>query len=327
MLDDLRKIAFKFQIEPEKTVGHAARVSSVISVLANLNLSFKNYLEVEFSRNSDFVKAYDNNNKTLESLQDDLELLLVDLKFGSFEASAAPNVIFTPTLFIDKVDTWKKDAFTNYKENILYGDFDNQKYLKKIEKQYSPFERNKIFKPLFQATSSDKSYKVKLLDKKSKKVLKKPEGALHDFYVPKVVRNSSPKSEFKTVQIFAKVKKEGNELDFSKKIKHVYYFEELEYETYPFKPTNITYLDTIYILYQQLNCKVDYEENMYLIHNDDFNLTVWGESREEVENSFSFAFHALYQNYALEVEEKLSSEAKQLKVKLLSIVKKVIDAD
>ena len=73
MLDELRDIAFRFQIDPNKTVGHAARISSVISVLSNINQSFQNFLEVEFFKNEEFVKAFEQNSKVLESLKEDLE--------------------------------------------------------------------------------------------------------------------------------------------------------------------------------------------------------------------------------------------------------------
>ena len=42
------------------------------------------------------------------------------------------------------------------------------------------------------------------------------------------------------------------------------------------------------------------------------------------ENAFSFTFHSLYQNFAVEKDEKLSRESQLLKKNLLNIVKKVI---
>ena len=149
MLDELRDIAFRFQIDPNKTVGHAARISSVISVLSNINQSFQNFLEVEFFKNEEFVKAFEQNSKVLESLKEDLELLLVDVKFGSFEAAAVPNIISLPSLFNDKVSAWKKETYEDYKENILYGEYESHDFLKKVMNRYNETERNQIFKTLF----------------------------------------------------------------------------------------------------------------------------------------------------------------------------------
>ena len=54
MLDKLRDIAIRFQIDPELTVGHAAKVTTVIKVLTEMNKSFSNFLEVEFLKNDEF---------------------------------------------------------------------------------------------------------------------------------------------------------------------------------------------------------------------------------------------------------------------------------
>jgi hypothetical protein len=64
---------------------------------------------------------------------------------------------------------------------------------------------------------------------------------------------------------------------------------------------------------------------MYVIQNEELDITVWGESREEAEDSFAFTFHSLYQNFATEIDSKLSKDAKSLKENLLKTVKKVID--
>lgn len=326
MLDELRDIAFRFQIDPDKTVGHAARMSSVISVLSSINQSFQNFLEVEFFKNEEFVKAYEQNEKVLESLKEDLELLLVDLKFSSFEAAAVPNIVSMPSLFNDKVSAWKKDTYFEYKENVLYGDYENPKYLQKVMDRYSENERNQIFKPLFSAVSPERSYKLNLIKAGKKKVLKQPSKNLYEFYVPKLEKKAvTQNTEYKTVQFYAQVRKGEDGYNLVKKnIKQVYFFEELEHETYPFKPSSIVFENTAYDLVKRIDCQVDFEDEMYVIQNQEFDITVWGESREEAEFSFAFTFHSLYQNFALEDDSKLSSNSKILKQKLLKTVKKVI---
>lgn len=324
MLDELRELAFKFQIDPEKTVGHAASMTSVISVLTNINESFQNFLEVEFFKNKEFVKAFNKNEKVLEILKEDLELLLVDLKFGSFEASAVPNITSKPFMFNDTLQNWKKNTFIDYKENILNGDFEDSTFLKNVINKYSENERSQIFKPLFSTISQN--YKLNLIGSNSKKVFRQPSKEFYDFYVPKTTKIKEPKSsDYKTVQFYARIRKNEDGFNLSKKnIKQVYYFEELEHETYPFKPNSIVFETTAYTLYKRLDCKVDFEDDLYVIQNTDFDITVWGQSREEVEYSFAFTFHSLYQNFGIENDSKLSEESKQLKQNLLKTVKKVI---
>jgi hypothetical protein len=326
MLDKLRDIAFRFQIDPKKTVGHAARMSSVISVLVNINQSFQNFLEVEFFKNEEFVKAYEQNNKVLESLKEDLELLLVDVKFGSFEAAVVPNLISLPSLFNDNVGIWKKETYEDYKENVLYADYENPDFLRKVMDRYSDNERNQIFKPLFSIVSAERSYKLNLIRLDRKTVFKQPSKELYDFYVPKLEKKVvAPSSEYKTVQFYAQVRKGEDGYNLAKKnIKQVYFFEELEHETYPFKPSSIVFENTAYDLHKRIECQVDFEDDMYVIQNQDFDITVWGQSREDAEFSFAFTFHSLYQKFAIEDDNKLSNDAKKLKQNLLQIVKKVI---
>jgi hypothetical protein len=169
-------MAYSFQIDSSKTLGQSARISSVISVLLNVNQTFQSFFEKEHFKNEELARVKEQNNKTLDSLKEDLELLIV----------------------------------------------------------------------------------------------------------------------------------------------------ELEHETYPYKPSNIAFENTVYILNKRLECLVEFEDEMYVIQNPELDITVWGNTREEVEYSFGFTFHSLYQNFALEQDERLSEEAKLLKTNLLNIVKKVI---
>ncbi len=139
-------------------------------------------------------------------------------------------------------------------------------------------------------------------------------------------KSTSIESEYRTVQFFAQVRKGEQGFVLAKKnIKQVYYFEELEHETYPYKPISIAFENTVYILNKRLDCQVEFEDDMYVIQNSEFDITVWGETREEAEYSVGFTFHSLYQNFALENDDKLSEEAKLLKNNLLKVVKSVIN--
>lgn len=170
-------MAYTFQIDPSKNLGHSARISSVISVLLSVNQKFQSFLEKEHFKNEELARANEENSKTLDSLKEDLDLLIV----------------------------------------------------------------------------------------------------------------------------------------------------ELEHETYPYKPSTIAFENTVYILNNRLDFQVDFEDGMYVIQNQEFDITGWGETREEAEYSVAFTFHALYQNFALEKDEKLSKDAILLKNNLLTLVKKVIN--
>jgi len=244
-LEELKKIALTFKIDPLHTIGHAARVTTIIKVLTSINASYRKFLEIEFHKNENFHRAYIKNNTTLNTLLTELDLLAVDLQFSSCQIAVAPNVTNIETLFKDEVTEWKKESFNDYKE-IIEGDFENSGYISKIKERYTNRERSYIYKSIFNTIGNNKEYKLHLLDtnsKKIKKTLYKPNNSLLSFYLPKKEKEQNIPTE-KLVHAYVKVKDNGKEIKFNKKnIKEVFFLEELEYATYPFTPSEITLED------------------------------------------------------------------------------------
>lgn len=331
MLDKLIKEAFRIHIEPFKTVEHAAKVDTVVKVLSDIGQSYNNFLEIEFFKNPDFVKVYETNNKVLETIKEDLSLLIVDLDFGSFEAALAPNLtqVHSP-FFKDEVLEWKNEIFDSYKEEIIEGDFDNYNYMSKIGKRYNPEERIKIYKPLFSSFGTGSEYKINLKDnnKKITRTLRQPKNN-RQFFVPKVIKEKEKLPEYSTIQVFAKVKREdGNKESIkinTKTLKEILYLEELEHDTYPYKTDLIRFDGKIYVLNKKIEAKVDFEDDNYLITNNDLDIVVWGDTRKEAEEAFAFSFYSMYINYCLEEDENLSNEAISLKKYLKELVKSVVN--
>lgn len=81
----------------------------------------------------------------------------------------------------------------------------------------------------------------------------------------------------------------------------------------------INYDYVISQLKNKLGYQVQFEEDNYIFTNDLLDITVWGNTRDEAEQAFSFALSALYQNYAIESDDKLTQEAKAIKAKLLEL--------
>jgi hypothetical protein len=330
MIDKLDDIAFRIHIEPLKTIQHAAKVDTVIKVLSNLTKSYNNFLEVEFLKNNDFRKAYQTNNNILNTIKNELNLLIIDLNFSSFEAALAPNLIdLQSPIFKDEIGDWKKDTFENYKEIILFGDFEKSGYVQKINDKYSETERNHIYKPFFDSIGEGKDYKLNLKNKEHKviRTIQLPQKDKRSFYVPKTAPKDKEEPNYVTTQVYLRLKKDGDKPQKITKqnIKEVLYFEELEHETYPYKPEFLKYNDFMFILNQKLQCEVEFEEETYLIKNNELDIVVWGQTREEVEDAFCFSFYSMYLNYYLENDENLSDEAIQLKNKLKNTIKNVID--
>ena len=67
---------------------------------------------------------------------------------------------------------------------------------------------------------------------------------------------------------------------------------------------------------EKLECNVQFEDNLYFIENENLDLTVWAETREEVEKAFNFEFYSLYINYAKELDDKLTENPNAPKLKI-----------
>jgi hypothetical protein len=325
MLEELRRIAFRFQIDPQQTAGHSARLSSVITVLNNFNTSFLNFIEIEFLKNDKFRAVYEKSPKVLDGIKKELELLIVDLKFSSFEAAVASSIVEPPSLFTTDIDEWKRHAFSEYKKNILFGNFEEPKYMNQAIDKYTPEERNRIYKPLFTASASERPFRLFLLDAKGKKLnLRQPDKCFTDLYFPKKEKAKKEKTVYRFAKIYAKIGGKDASADLSKKdIKKVLLIEEMEHGTYPYNPDIIKYEEKLYVLHEKLDCKVIFENQVYLMTFQPLQICAWGSTREEAEAAFNFSFHALYQNFAMESDDALSKEAIALKNKLLTRVKAI----
>jgi len=329
MIDKLKDIAFRIHIEPLRTVEHATKVETVIKVLSDIYQSYNNYLEIEFLKNENFKKVFETNKKVLDTIKEELSLLVVDLNFSSFEAALAPDVIeLQSPIFKNEVLEWKKETFIEYKDLIIGGDYEDSNYLLKVAKRYNEEERTKIFKPLFLSFGDGKDYKVNVKDKNHKviKTLIQPEKTKDFYVIPKMINEKSNVSEYSTFQVFAKVKKQGDKVKLNQRnLKEILYIEELEHDTYPYKPDLIRFSETIFVLNKVLDCVVEFEDGNYIIKNEEFDLLVWGDTRKEAEEAFCFSFYSIYKNYYDEKDINLSEEAIQLKRKLKKTIKQVIN--
>jgi hypothetical protein len=328
MVSSLKDIAFRIHIEPLKTVEQAAKVDTVIKVLSDIIKSYNNYLEVEFFKNEGFKKIYDRNIKVLDTLRNELNLLIVDLNFGSFEAALAPNVLesYSP-IFKNEVQDWKRETFSSYRDFIIMGDYNDYDYLKEVIKRYSDHERNKIYQPLFASVGDGKEYRLNVKDQAHNTIrtIFQPEKSKYDIYVPKIHAEKEPPI-YSTAQVYLKIRKEGDTPKITtRNVKEILYYEELEHETYPYKPDIINYNGCVFILNKKLDCQVEFDDQHYIIKNPELDIVVWGQSREEVEEAFRFSFYSLYVNYVLEADENLSEEALSLKKILQGIIKYTVN--
>ncbi len=331
LLQKLKETALTFQIDPLNSIGHAAKLNTVIKVLSDINKSYYNFLEIEFLKNPDFKKEYNKNSKILDTFKESLDLLVVDVKFGSYETSVAPNLAEVQSpIFKNEVLQWKKEAFSDYKNIVVLGDYNNSSYTQKLVKRYNEEERAKIFQPLFSSIGDGKNYTLNIKSSTGvfTKTLRQPTKERVSLFIPKILVQKDEINDEKNYLVHAKLKNKGDgkNVSFNKSnIKTVHYMEELTHDTYPYKPNIIQFEKLVFFLKSKIDCSVSFEDNNYLIECSELDITVWGSTREEAEEAFAFSFYSLYKNFYLEADNKLSKDALSLKKKLKSLVKSVIE--
>jgi hypothetical protein len=324
LLDQLRKIALRISIEPEDGLDKAASVLKVVRVLTQVRTSFLGYVEVEFFRVPSFREVFEKNSSVLDQVKRDLELFVVDVEFGSLESALAPDIVSKgATLFTDDVLEWKREKFHAYKQDVFLVDYDNPAFVRDITARYNGPERTKIYRPIFKALGGDQKTIIRVLDqnKKSLNVLHLPDEPRQLQLAPLLAKPEKVLEEKNVVGYF-KIKTDGKIFDLKKKnVMQIYDIEPLEHDIYPFKPDTIRSEGHSYLLTRKLQCTVEFEDGLYYISFPDLAITVWGKTREEVEEAFNFTFHSLYENYVTEPRENLSPGAIEIREKIEGLVK------
>lgn len=322
ILEKLRAIAIRFQIAPKKSVGHAAKLDSIIKVLTDIKKAYQNFLKIELLKNQEFRRLAKNNDSLVNLLIKDLELIAVDIDFGSFEIALAPDIIQKNVLlFSDFAMELKTKSYYAFKD-LIEGDFRDYNYITNIGKRYTEEERKQIYQPILSLTNED--FKVNIKDNEGKivKTITRPGKEKERFYLPKL-STETPESVKKTVLAYIDVNPEGEEIKLVKKnIRKIHYIEELQHDIYPFAPIEIAHENFLVEFHQQLRCDVSFEDNIYTIRNAPLDITSTGKTREEAEDAFRANIYRLYNDYFFQEDKNLSEEGKKMKEELFRITKK-----
>ena len=87
-----------------------------------------------------------------------------------------------------------------------------------------------------------------------------------------------------------------------------------------FHPEIIKFDGRKFILSRSLECNVKKHEDTVYINCEELDINVWGETRKEAKEAFSFSFMALYDNFYNEDDYILSDNAIELKKLLHELV-------
>ncbi|MCJ8155499.1 hypothetical protein MKJ01_17205 [Chryseobacterium sp. SSA4.19] len=169
ILEELRKAAINFKIEPAGTAGNAASVSDVIRVFSGIQESFRNFIKIEIKKSAEFKNEIGSNKNLINQVIAEMDLLIVDAKF-SYQSSVVPDIAQNLSLFKNNTLSWKSRKFKEYKDRIIYSDINDINNLYSLSKKYTIKERELIFTPLFNASGNGKDYKVRVWEQDREKI-------------------------------------------------------------------------------------------------------------------------------------------------------------
>lgn len=163
-LQELRKLALYFKLETGPAYGGAIDIETLAKVLKAVNTSFQNYFDAElrtiYQQHGKITARVD---KEIRALKEEAGLLVVDLKFASFEAAISPNSITSSSLFtyLEEPTRLKREIFKSYEDEVFYSNLNDLKTLNRFEKRFSKEERVGIFKPLEETVFNPTRYSFK----------------------------------------------------------------------------------------------------------------------------------------------------------------------
>jgi hypothetical protein len=327
-LQTLRKLALYFKLESGPTYGGAIDIDSLSKVLKSVNTSFQNYFDAELRNlyQEDGGKITARVDKEIKTLRDEANLLIVDLKFASFEAAISPNSITSTSMFgyLKDPNKLKRKIFKSYEDDVFYSNLNDNKVVEKFEKKFSKEERSGIFKPLeetvFHPTKYNFKYGRSFDDlKKSFKTLA-PE--IEKKLIPPSTKAPAAEALYKIYVV------SDGEFDLfgpKPKIKKILATEKMELADYPLQLHKIIHDSTEVIFKDAITANVtfDNDEKLFYISYPDLNILVWDDTRENAEEAFQFNFISLIQTIYNESDNSLDSNAREIKKKLTNLIEQI----
>jgi hypothetical protein len=327
-LEALRKLALYFKLETGPTYGGAIDIETLSKVLRSVNISFQNYFDAELrnvyqGRGGKITARVE---KEIKALKDEAGLLIVDLKFASFEAAISPNSITSSSMFtyLQEPATLKRTIFKSYEDEVFYSDLNDAKIIDRFEKKFSKEERVGIFKPLEETLFHPTRYTFKYgksfndLKKSFKPITPDVEKKL----IPPSVKPSISETLYKIYVV-----SEG-EMDLfgpKPKIKKMLATEKMDRPDYPLQLHRIIHDGIEVLLKDSISASVSYEEDekLFYISYPELNILVWSNDREEAEEAFQFNFISLIKTIYNEDDSNLTNKAREIKKKLTNLIDQI----
>jgi hypothetical protein len=255
-----------------------------------------------------------------------IDLSNFKIELAGFKAgSAIPEFVFTPRVKTvtsgDVIEQRKfiSKQFSQYLSVAHKGDYTA---IKNIIPQAKI--RNIIVEDLYDLASTFGNSPVSVVNIKGRKItpvykINKFKTEIKDRLITKITDSEETSLEFEGV---AKVKiiKKGSRVTYTRKDTFEAKHAEPSYST-----DTIVFGNRAYILAFPLRCKLEKEDNYYVIESEMLEIVGTGKTIDEAEANFNEEFHFIYIRYNQLSDKNLSLRVKRIKTILNSIVTKIED--
>lgn len=250
---------------------------------------------------------------------DNFKVELAGFKIGS----AIPEFVFTPRMKAvtsgDVIDQRKfvNNKFESYLKVANKGDYSQ---IRKIIPQ--PTTRNIIVEDLYHFATTFGNSPVSVVEIKRGKIIPiykinkfKPE--IKEKLLTKITESVETKEEYEAVAKIKVIRRGGK---ITKSTKDIFDTKHGE-PGYAFD--TIVFNNKAYILAFPLRCKIEKEEDYYVIQSEMIDIVGTGKTIDHAEKSFSEEFHFVYNRYNELTDKKMGDRSRRIKTILNSLVLKV----
>ncbi len=250
---------------------------------------------------------------------DNFKVELAGFKIGS----AIPEFVFTPRIKAvtsgDVISQRKfvNDKFESYLKVANKGDYSE---IRKIIPQ--PTTRNIIVEDLFHFVTTFGNSPVSIVEIKRGKIIPiykitKFKSEIKEKLLTKITESVETKEEYEAVAKIKVVRRGGKTTKSTKDI-----FDTKHGEPgYAFD--TIELYNKVYILAFPLRCKIEKEEDYYVIQSEMIDIVGTGKTIDDAAKCFSEEFHFVYNRYNELTDKKMGDRPRRIKTILNSLVLKV----
>lgn len=277
-LQVLRKSAINIRLKPATPkYSEAVFIEDIMGVLRVVKNSFQCFVEESFIQQFGFEKYGDKTNKVLSRLTKDFPLLYVNSKFASFGASIATDAtVITNSNYEKDIIEWKKNVFDEFKNDVIYFDYQSDKNLDTLKEKYSDEARNAIYKGIVDIFSDSKNYNVSFTDETYENTIIEGKPVPKNFkekLLPKIEQPVEDKKLVKTIGMSQKGQIRKSDIIMS---------EELTFAEFKHKILSASYKNESIEFSDSIELNIIYENRTFSIDFEPFGISVMENSFEDV---------------------------------------------